>query len=128
MTQPAAALAPQAPPLDPQAGLRGHAAHRRDAGPDEGPADQVLDQQIILLKEALEKAQEARDIVFMRDFDAHQEAKAHEAQQTSAVTLEFDQLTQGLTWDEDGREVPGRRGGRSPRAEEAKIEGEQPPF
>lgn len=37
---------------------------------------QVFDQQIHLLTEALEKAKEARDLVFMRDFEAHQEAKA----------------------------------------------------
>jgi len=36
---------------------------------------QVFDQQIKLLEEALEKAKQARDIVFMRDFDAHQEEK-----------------------------------------------------
>ena len=87
----------------------------------------VLDQQIIMLKEALEKAQQARDIVFLRDFDAHQEAKAQTAQQTSAVTLQFAELTQGLTWDEaagkftDDDEAEAKA--------EAEAEGEQqPPF
>jgi hypothetical protein len=89
---------------------------------------QVLDQQIILLTEALEKAQQARDIVFLRDFDAHQEAKAQVAQQTSAVTLEFDQLTQGLTWDEEAGKFLDDEEVKSEVAEEAKIEGEQPPF
>ena len=85
----------------------------------------VLDQQIIMLKEALEKAQQARDIVFLRDFDAHQEAKAQQAQQTSAVTLEFDQLTSGLTWDEAaGKFVDDEEN----EPEVAEAEGEKPPF
>jgi hypothetical protein len=85
----------------------------------------VLDQQIILLKEALEKAEQARDIVFLRDFDAHQEAKQQQAQQTSAVTLEFDQLIQGLTWDEAAGKFTDDA---EAEPEKAEAEGEQPPF
>lgn len=45
---------------------------------------QVFDQQIKLLEEALEKAKQARDIVFLRDFDAHQEAKATQQEAAKA--------------------------------------------
>lgn len=57
---------------------------------------QVLDMQIHLLTEALERAQQARDIVFLRDHDDHQAAKAAAAQQQSATEATFADLVAGL--------------------------------
>jgi hypothetical protein len=49
---------------------------------------QILDQQIGLIKEALALAEQARETVFMRDFDAHQAEKkaAKEAKAAAAST------------------------------------------
>lgn len=57
---------------------------------------QVLDMQIHLITEALEKAQQARDIAFLRDHDEHQAAKAATAQQQSATEATFAELVAGL--------------------------------
>lgn len=87
---------------------------------------QVFDQQIKLLEEALEKAKQARDIVFLRDFDAHQETK--KAQQTAHDTVKlpeeekskFEQLIAGLADQFDAE----HGGFKADEDEDA----EQPPF
>lgn len=92
---------------------------------------QAFDQQIKLLEEAVEKAKTARDIVFMRDFDAHQEAKATQqeaAKAHDAVDLpeaeksKFQQLIAELSGQFDAEH------GGFKDAEDSEAKDQLPPF
>lgn len=91
----------------------------------------VLDQQIKLIKEMLEKAEQARELAFIRDFDDHQAAKAQEAQQTSMANQTFDELVASLSSQFDAKQgkFVGLDGDETPTEPAAQAgEGEDSPF
>lgn len=91
---------------------------------------QALDQSIDLLNQALEKAKQAREIVFMRDFDTYKEAKDAAKAQAETALVAKDTLPDGeeksaeqLTFDEIIAKLNG--GGDAPAKP---TEDDQPPF